>query len=276
MFVRLGEMKGLTKKAQWHRYYKNKLCFDKIRRGINFRFFEKELLDIINRFIPKKKLSLIEMGCGNSDWLPYLCSRYRCEVAGIDYLEDACHISRQKLSESSCSNYEIYCGDFAKLFDKIKKKFDFIVSFGVVEHFQTPGKILSIFSKYMIDNSLIVTVCPNTTGLSMALQKYIDREIYDGHYKFSLKEFIQYHKASGFEILYASYIGYMSFNNLDFSGHGKKGMILKALIKLMNWPVVYVAFLLKTMCGFRLQSKKLSGSMVVVAQKSRMRLYSKA
>ncbi len=259
-------VKNLKSKSQWVQYYENKSLFNKVKRNINLHVFDKEFIDIIQKFLIKRS-TFIEMGCGNSNWLPYVCERYGCEVSGIDYLEKACSLAKKKLMESLCNHYQIFFGDFNELFMSIHKKFDVLMSYGVIEHFQAPQEILSVFSKYMNDNSTIITHCPNTTGLCMAIQKWIDNEVYEGHQRFSLEEFIKYHEVCGFEVLYAGYIGYLSFNNLDFSCYGKKGLLIKGFIKVFNSHLVLATYLLKRMGWFKIQNRKLSGNMVVVAKK---------
>ena len=261
-------MKELSDKKRWEVFYKDKNLniFSLINSVVN-NFFKKELKKVFEDFIPHQGgLSLIELGCGNSDWLPYFCSKYRYEVYGVEYLNHACQLAEQKLKLNGCKSYQVYCGDFFELHKTIHFKFNILVSFGVVEHFDNLEYVIKISSYYLNKGGFIITVCPNTKGLAMSLQKYIDYKIYKSHKLFDLEYLIKCHKTNGYKIIFADYIEYESLNNLDFSNYGKIGKIVKMIIKLWNLPFVYTMFKLKKCFQLPLKNQ-LSATMVVIAQK---------
>ena len=112
----------------------------------------------------------------------------------------------------------------------------------------------------------MITVCPNTAGHAMHLQKYVDKRIYDGHLRFGLDDLVGYHRQGGMEPLRASHLGLMSLNNLDFSGYGRAGGLLKMLVKLVNGPLVALLYPLKKL-GLPSGDPRLSAALIVVARK---------
>ena len=250
----------------WRKYYKYKNLFLPIKKFIN-SLFSKELKDILSNYlIHDKNIHLIEIGCGNSDWLPYFNLNFGYSVAGLDYEEHACELAEEKLKKKGVLNYKIYCGDFFEYYQKIDQKYDILISFGVVEHFENPSEIIRIFTQYMKADSLIITVCPNTKGIAMKLQKYIDKRIYNFHKKFSLEDLIKFHVDNNIEEIFSGYIEYMSFNNLDFVNYGIVGLFLKAIIKVLNAPIVYIFYIIKKFFRFNINDRYFSGSMIFIGR----------
>jgi len=251
----------LTDKKLWQSYYKGKNTFNKINRFINKHIFNKEILRYIQFYLAdSEQKTLIEMGCGGSEWLVYINKKLGHKVYGIDYLESGCELARRKLKRNGIKDFEIYQGDFFTYDKELKSKFNYVVSFGVVEHFDPPSKLLGKFKNYLLKGGTIITTCPNTKGVSMNLQKKIDKKVYDSHLIFSLKDLIKYHEQAGFKVIFSAYLGFMSFNNLAFKNFPFFGRLLKIPVKLLNAPVVILFQLLK------LQSKNWSSDMLVVAR----------
>ena len=80
----------------------------------------KLLKDYINRRFHKKfkeiftggdvqGKTLLEVGCGNSVWLPYFANQFGLKVSGLDYSEYGCEQSRQILKREKVAG-EIICG----------------------------------------------------------------------------------------------------------------------------------------------------------------------
>jgi 2-polyprenyl-3-methyl-5-hydroxy-6-metoxy-1,4-benzoquinol methylase len=155
---------NLTDKEVWENYYKGKNTFNTVNKFINRNFFDAEIIGIKNQYLksntPKK---LIEMGAGGSEWLPYFAKKHRHTVYGIDYLQIGCDIAEEKLIKEGIKEFEIYCGDFYEFYRQLSEKMDFVVSFGVVEHFDPPSKVLKAFGNYIKDDGIMITTCPNTS-----------------------------------------------------------------------------------------------------------------
>jgi SAM-dependent methyltransferase len=260
-------MADLTNPDQWTRFYGSKVSFGKLNRWVNRNIIERELYDVMSDVLPARPgASVIEMGCANSDWLPYYSSAYGYSIYGIDYLEQGCRLAQRKLEQSGCDDHRIFCGDFRDLHESIGQRFDLVVSFGVIEHFEDPGALIAAFRGYLREGGLMITVCPNTAGHAMQLQKHVDKRIYDGHLRFGLEELVKYHRQGGMEPIRANHLGLLSLNNLDFSGYGRAGGLMKMLVKLVNGPLVALLYGLKKL-GLPAGDPRLSAALIVVARK---------
>ena len=105
-----------------------------------------------------KGKKLLEIGCGNSILLPYLAKEFGFEVYGIDYCEDAFNPDKNLLGN-----------------------FDFVCSFGVVEHFQDTSNTLKSFSEFLKPGGILITSIPNMKGATGLLHKLLNKPVYDIH-----------------------------------------------------------------------------------------------
>jgi len=83
----------------------------------------------------KKEFSVLEIGCANSVWPMYFYQQFNAEIHGLDYSEIGCEKSRRLLNHYKIPG-EIYCADLFTPPADLLEKFDLVVSFGVVEHFE--------------------------------------------------------------------------------------------------------------------------------------------
>lgn len=265
----MKEQGVLTDKTVWENYYKGKGTLRKVNNFINRKFFDAEIIDMMCQHIDdSEQKDIIEMGCGGSEWLPYLAGKFNfSKINGIDYLEVGCKSSEHLLAINNVKNYSIYCADFFEFYKTHTTKYDYIVSFGVVEHFEPPSKVIKVFGDYLKDSGVLITTCPNTGGWSMSMQKYFDKQVYDNHLKFNLNDLIRYHEESGYEILHASYTGFLSFNNLVFSNFSLSGRLAKIGLKFLNAPIVLFFYLIKKYLKINMQSRRLSSNMIIIAKK---------
>lgn len=264
----MSEQGVLTDKSVWENYYKGKSTLRSVNTFINRNVFDAEIIDVMFKHMDSSdRKSLVEMGCGGSEWLPYINDRFDVSINGIDYLENGCRISRELLTAHGIQDANIYCADFFEFHKEKDLKFDYLVSFGVIEHFDPPSRPIGAFRNYIVDNGIIVTTCPNTGGWAMKMQKWFDKQVYDNHMKFRLADLVRYHQENGYEIIDASYTGFLSFNNLVFSNFSLLGRVAKIGLKLANAPFVYFFYLLKKYLRINFSSGALSSNMIVVARK---------
>jgi 2-polyprenyl-3-methyl-5-hydroxy-6-metoxy-1,4-benzoquinol methylase len=150
--------------------------------------------------------TLLEVGSGSSAWLPFLAQEYNLLVSGLDYSEIGCKICEENLRMQGIHFDEIICKDIFK-WDQ-GKKYDIIISFGVIEHFENPDEILKIIGLHLNDNGLIITVVPNLLGLSGKLTKVFLPDVYNIHKIISKKYLKELHETTGYECLKNDYTGF--------------------------------------------------------------------
>lgn len=104
--------------------------------------------------------SLLEVGCGNSVWLPYLAKKRNLRVSGVDYSEEGCRLARKRLEAEGVEG-TVYCCDLFTTDAAAAGQFDFVYSLGVVEHFSDVVGVLSHLLKFVKPGGCLLTEVPN-------------------------------------------------------------------------------------------------------------------
>ena len=109
--------------------------------------YDYELIQQIKPFL-KDRGFLIEMGCGDSYWLPYF-AKLGYSVCGIDYSTDRLLSTSNKLGIGGFRYWRLIHSDVTEFVSKYKGQFDVVFSAGLIEHFSSQSDILSIFKQYL-------------------------------------------------------------------------------------------------------------------------------
>lgn len=176
--------------------------------------------------------TMIEIGCGGSQWLPAFAKRFGFEVNGIDYSEEGCASARAILDQAGVQGRIIQADLFAPPAD-LEEKFDLVMSFGVLEHFPETAECLAAMSRYMKPSGKMVTVIPNMTGMAGWLQKIIDHTVHAMHVPLTREEVVEAHRYCDLEILFCDYslllhLGVVNMNRLK--GHPAMRSLWYAII----------------------------------------------
>jgi 2-polyprenyl-3-methyl-5-hydroxy-6-metoxy-1,4-benzoquinol methylase len=167
------------------------LCFD--------RFFSTTLAD---KLVPGSEL--IEVGCGRSRWLPYFANRFGVGVSGIDYSSVGCRQAEAILAKSGTRGAISH----ADIFDPpgyLLGRFDVVVSFGVVEHFDRPSDCIAMMARFGRPGGTLLTLVPNLAGVAGIMQKYLCRRIYDTHVVLDRDALAAIHRDAGLEVRSCEY-----------------------------------------------------------------------
>ena len=165
--------------------------------------------------IETKNRTLLEVGCGNSSWLPYFAKEFGMKISGIDYSEVGCDQTK-KIFERDKVEGTVYLGDFFNPPSDIPHDFDFVYSGGVVEHFEDTVAAVRAFSTYLKKGGVMITTLPNMTGLQAWFQKTFNKPVYDIHVPLTREKIAEAHRQAGLEILYADYFASTSlYINLE-------------------------------------------------------------
>jgi 2-polyprenyl-3-methyl-5-hydroxy-6-metoxy-1,4-benzoquinol methylase len=167
------------------------------------RFFEKNLSAM-------KGKELLEVGCGGSQYLPYFSKEFGLHVTGLDYSELGCAAAERVLAAERVAG-EIVCADFFNAPQNLAGKFDVVVSMGVVEHFVDTAKCIAAISRLLKPGGLLLTTIPNMRGLTGALQKTFDREVFDKHVPLDREMLRRAHEEAGLIIQECSYFIFNNF-----------------------------------------------------------------
>jgi cyclopropane fatty-acyl-phospholipid synthase-like methyltransferase len=160
---------------------------------------------------------LLEVGCARSRWLPYFALEHGFRVHGLDYSEHGCEIERRALRRAGVPG-EVVCADLFEAPSSFRGRFDAVVSFGVLEHFQDTAAAVAALRAYLKPGGILVTVIPNMTGAIGAIERLINPAVYDLHVPLSPKMLVDAHEAAGLAVSDARFFLSTNFGVLNVNG----------------------------------------------------------
>ena len=111
-----------------------------------------------------KQPTLIELGCADSLWLPYLARNYESNCYGVDFSELGCQLAQRNLALAGVEG-TIICDDMFTFAKKQHAAFDFVYSMGLIEHFSSPQAILEEMFNLLKPGGTMLTITPNLRGM---------------------------------------------------------------------------------------------------------------
>jgi 2-polyprenyl-3-methyl-5-hydroxy-6-metoxy-1,4-benzoquinol methylase len=130
-------------------------AYDKTRK-FRIKNFAVERIKILKKY--KKKGSLLDFGCGTGWFLEEAQKHYK--VAGVEYSDSIRLWLKKKFNISSY-----------KKISNLKKKFDIITAFDVIEHVPNPLVFLKSLKKKLKKNGIILIYTPNVDSLGFSFLK---------------------------------------------------------------------------------------------------------
>lgn len=218
-------MPKLTEKKYWDEKYGDgvttPLSLEGFRQHTFANIFETmKLADLEGK-------SILEIGAGGSQWLTFLAREFpTSEFAGLDYSEAGCEDLRKR-AESEGVFVDIVCADLYCPPENYKNKFDIVITFGVVEHFDSLDDILPALLNYLKPNGKLYTLIPNMAALMGTLTKKYDQSVYDIHNPHDRASLVDGHKSAGLQVEYADYIGSTEFGILSSCINENSGRLKK-------------------------------------------------
>ena len=186
---------------------------------------------------------LIEIGCADSLWLPYLAQNHDSDVYGIDFSEIGCQLAKRNLAVKNARG-TIICQDFFDFAKMHSMAFDFVYSMGVIEHFTAPTGILKEMYCILKPGGRMLTILPNLRGIYTPIAKIASPKLLSKHRSICPVELRRYLQAVGFRITEIGYTGgVLKLSVVDYSPWisviGRFGHEL--LCKLVNVTDIVVA-----------------------------------
>lgn len=151
-------------------------------------------------------LTVLEVGCAQSSWLPYFHQLFGCRVTGIDYSPTGCSIARRLLEEQGVPG-DIHERDLFAENPDLEGKADVLFSNGFIEHFEDTVGTLVRMRSLMRPRGVIITIIPNFTGWLGRIQKRVNPEVYRMHVIMDVEDLARVHREAGFTEVEASYFG---------------------------------------------------------------------
>ena len=214
---------AITKKSYWDlTYTDHKAVYQQLSLN-DFRCYVDQL--VMDKIIEYYNGGdILEVGAGNSDWLITVAEKLNPSYcAGLDYSEDGCRLLGEK-SKANNLGIDVIHSDMFSPPTHILKRFDFILSFGVVEHFKDLVEVLEAISQFSKPEGLVFSMIPNMAGLNGVLTKLWNKDVYDIHIPHDLSSFVRGHETAGLDVVWSGYLGSTNFGVLSSCFQKNKGI----------------------------------------------------
>lgn len=186
--------------------------------------------------------SLLEVGCGSSRWLPYFVRQFGFQVSGIDYSETGCRQASAILERAGMRGCILERDAMAQNEDLVKR-FDVVVSLGLVEHFADTTSVLRSLARYVRPGGVLVSTSPNMAGILGTAQRVLNRSVWEGHVPFTLEQLADAHRKAGLKVDKANHIGSLDFHVLNLHGATRqwKWLSYKVLTRMtrIGWKMPF-------------------------------------
>ncbi len=150
------------------------------------------------RYYGKQQGNLLEIGCGNGDFL-LVAQQAGFSVKGIEVSESATATANAKLGEQS-----VLCGNIEDM-DPPEGSFDICALFDVIEHVRDPIRFLNKIHKILAPTGVLFIVTPSLDSWSARLMKNNWMEFKAEHLHYFNRETVQNTLwRSGFNNIYLS------------------------------------------------------------------------
>ncbi len=100
-----------------------------------------------------KRLDVLIAGCGSDQAAILAKCNPNHNFVGVDLSENSLKYEKKLIEENKIENLKLYHNDFRSV--KFKKKFDYIISSGVIHHLDDPGTGLKYFNQNLKDEGVI-------------------------------------------------------------------------------------------------------------------------
>ena len=234
-----ARLQALTNTQHWDRVWAHRavpLPLDPNQRGLNGTtprqwhvFFQSTFQSLGIR----DGDYLLEAGCGGSVFLPYFARQFGLVAEGIDNSTEGCELSNA-IAHRCGTQTRIFAGDILDPPGLLRGRYKVVFSMGLAEHFTPTTGIIGALAAFLQPGGVLITVIPNMRGLTGALQRVVDVELYRAHVPLTPRELAKAHQSCGLSVLRASYLMTANFGVVNFNGPGSR--VRPAIgLRLASW-----------------------------------------
>ena len=153
----------LTERSYWDDHWERITLPAEVSRLDGTPLIAAEI-DIFERFLPHRSLSILEIGGAPGQYLAYFYRHFGYTVSSLDYSPSGCEKTREnfKLLNIPGTVYQQdLFGDLSHL-----PQFDVVYSMGLVEHFEELSGVVGKHVELLRPGGLLVIGMPNLRGIN--------------------------------------------------------------------------------------------------------------
>lgn len=153
----------LTQKEFWDDVW-NKIRLPVIIEPTSKEPITKEILRIFRNFLPKDRLSVVEIGGAPGQFVAYLSKYHGYEASIIEYSKTGCQKTEENFKLLGI-DVKIYNRDFLSDLSDLPR-FDLVFSMGFIEHFNELDDILYRHINLLKKGGILILGVPNFGGIN--------------------------------------------------------------------------------------------------------------
>jgi SAM-dependent methyltransferase len=204
--------------AEWAGYYEargEEVEFHQIDLADFRNLHHRVVLDKIREYF--KGGSILEVGAGDSDRLIDVCKRFAPDkCVGLDFIAAGCERLRSKAAMAG-ANVEVVCTDMFSPPEGVRGQFDFVMSFGVVEHFHDLPGVVRAIGSFAKPGGIVFTLIPNNKNTVYGwLMRRWNQQVYDAHIMYDAADLEKAHRDAGMTVLWNDHLVSSSFGMLSW------------------------------------------------------------
>jgi SAM-dependent methyltransferase len=245
----MTENTSLTEKSYWDRKW---VAQEDPRQLDVGEYLNGRIARALATYLPRTPSLVLEVGAGNSLWLPYLARAYGHAVAGVDYSRVGCDRLAANLRASG-DNVIVIQGDiFQHCF--APESFEVVYSNGFIEHFTNYPDLLALFRSWLKPGGLLITLVPNKKYVFRHVERWIAPDEYDAHVPIEPGDLEKSYRRAGLEDVAAAYLG--SFSTWKYNS--KAGGLTRWLLRLSSKAICLPVHAALKATGFTPESRPFS------------------
>lgn len=206
----------------------------------------KEVIRVFNNFLPKEKLSAVEIGGAPGQFIAYLSKYHGYEASVIDYSEIGCQKTRENFDLLGL-NVNVYNRDFFGDISDLPR-FDVVLSMGFIEHFNDLNDVFRRHVNLLAKGGILALGVPNFRGISQKVLAQTAPDKLSRHNlgAMDLQNWSTLESTYGLTPLFKGYIGGFEPKYLKRCEHRTlKNLCIRYFFKILNSLMFLFPFLRK-------------------------------
>lgn len=198
--------KRLTEKQHWDNYWSKFQLPVEIKNSTENLLLNEEL-NIFDKYLPHKPLSVLEIGGAPGQYLAYMHKNFGYQVHCLDYSEIGCEKTKENFKLLNIP-VKVYHEDVFSENLGIPQ-FDIVFSMGLIEHFDDVSQVVQKHLDLLKPGGILMLGLPNLRGINHLFLRFLAPELLRQHnlQTMNIKTWKSFEKEFGLEIIFKNYIG---------------------------------------------------------------------